>query len=68
MTDESESEEKEHFVPTMTLLADQGLIDRRVFSLEIGDSGVLVGGVNRKKFWGRLGKQKMTVHPFHGKR
>lgn len=68
MTDESESEEKEHFVPTMTLLADQGLIDRRVFSLEIGDSGVLVGGVNRKKSWGRPGKQKMTVHPFHGKR
>ncbi|KAH0595284.1 hypothetical protein MHUMG1_07034 [Metarhizium humberi] len=67
MTDESGSKEKEYFVPTMTLLADQGLIDRRVFSLEIGDSGVLVGGVNRKKFWGRLGKQKMTVHPFHGK-
>ncbi|KID82334.1 secreted aspartic proteinase, partial [Metarhizium majus ARSEF 297] len=67
MVDEPRSGQKEHFVPTMTLLADQGLIGRRVFSLEIGDSGVLLGGVNRKKFSGRLGKQKMTVHPYHGK-
>ncbi|KGQ04280.1 Pepsin A-3 [Beauveria bassiana D1-5] len=68
MPDKPSSEEKGQFVPTMTLLADQGLIGRRLFSLEIGDSGVLIGGVNRKKFWGRLGKQKMTVHPYHGKR
>ncbi|QLI73005.1 Aspartic proteinase 3 [Metarhizium brunneum] len=36
-------------------------------NMSLGDGGVLLGGVNRKKFWGRLGKQKMTVHPFHGK-
>ncbi|KAM3540013.1 hypothetical protein ARSEF1564_007086 [Beauveria bassiana] len=67
MPDKPSSEENGQFVPTMTLLSDQGLIGRRLFSLEIGDSGVLLGGVNRKKFWGRLGKQKMTVHPYHGK-
>ncbi|KID77473.1 secreted aspartic proteinase, partial [Metarhizium brunneum ARSEF 3297] len=41
--------------------------DKSSSSTLIGDGGVLLGGVNRKKFWGRLGKQKMTVHPFHGK-
>ncbi|KAM3464457.1 hypothetical protein NHJ6243_002513 [Beauveria neobassiana] len=50
MPNKPSSEEKGQFVPTMTLLADQGLIGRRLFSLEIGDSGVLIGGVNRKKF------------------
>ncbi|KAM3472908.1 hypothetical protein MY8738_008645 [Beauveria namnaoensis] len=67
MPDEPTSKEEGQFVPTITLLANQGLIGRRLFSLEIGDGGVLLRGVNRKKFWGRLGKQKMTVHPYHGK-